>query len=672
LFSHTAVYQAKGLYITPFKAQAKEIASYFAREHLHDWAAGTVHAQQGTEADVVIFDTVNAGSTGWPYDEWKRLVNVGLSRAREFLIVLASRAEMNEPYLRPLLDTLAPRVLKRAGRQMGWIEVSVLTPYNVPPEIASNPSLLGNQLSQRKMLRPLMSKEQQQLCAREMDGKPRLVRGVAGSGKTLVLAHWLQKTVQRLLDKPDAKVWAVFANKSLQRLIADTIEEAWKIDQPSSQFPWHRVELMRVDTDILGKLLPEVGLNVTGFDYDQMAASYLEKKPFEQIKPCCQAMFIDEAQDMGPNLIKLLSALVERTDPEDSNSRAVNIFYDNAQNIYGRSTPKWKELGLEIQGQRSKVMKESFRSTRPIAEFALNVLYRLQPPEADPDHKELVKQGLIERTQRGPQAWWIVRFNQVEGPTPIFKKYPSLDRQVDAVTEQVVRWIREDNVKPGDICILCNDKHFREQIRESLAPRLHDVQANIISEPGTGWNRDDRSVVASTVHSFKGYDSEIVIVAGLERFFGRGQILANNLYVAMTRARSILAVYAYARQNPNAQTTQLLTTFQDCLDELVQRPKVEREISNLEEFVEVLERLGAKNDAENRDYRDWLEKIWKSHSIQQEPIKANDGEILAEPLFWFQDDDRLFACFGKDRPRAYTLHKLEDNNIEVILPTKYS
>lgn len=35
-----------------------------------------------------------------------------------------------------------------------------------------------------------------------MDGKPRLVRGVAGSGKTIVLAHWLQKTVKQLMEKP--------------------------------------------------------------------------------------------------------------------------------------------------------------------------------------------------------------------------------------------------------------------------------------------------------------------------------------------------------------------------------------------------------------------------------------------------------------------------------------
>jgi superfamily I DNA and RNA helicase len=75
-----------------------------------------------------------------------------------------------------------------------------------------------------------MSAEQQRLCGLNMDGKPRLVRGVAGSGKTFVLAHWLQKTVRNLASKPDARVWAVYANKSLHRLIGDTIEDAWRSD----------------------------------------------------------------------------------------------------------------------------------------------------------------------------------------------------------------------------------------------------------------------------------------------------------------------------------------------------------------------------------------------------------------------------------------------------------
>jgi len=76
---------------------------------------------------------------------------------------------------------------------------------------------------------------------------------------------------------------------------------------------------------------------------------------------------------------------------------------------------------------------------------------------------------------------------------------------------------------------------------------------------------------------------------------------------------------------------------------------------------DILERLGDGR-------RHWLAKIWESRrSIQQEPITASDGEILAEPIFWFQVDRRVFACFGNEEPGAHTLHKLEDNGIDICI-----
>ncbi len=123
LFSDEKLKNGNGLFISPFMAQARDIRRYFAEEGMHSWSAATVHSQQGTEADYVIFDTVNAGSYGWQYDEWKRLVNVGLSRAREFVLVLASRAEMREPYIRALNSKLSPRILKWSGRSYKFVEV---------------------------------------------------------------------------------------------------------------------------------------------------------------------------------------------------------------------------------------------------------------------------------------------------------------------------------------------------------------------------------------------------------------------------------------------------------------------------------------------------------------------------------------------------------------------
>ncbi|MEM7559052.1 MAG: AAA domain-containing protein, partial [Planctomycetota bacterium] len=115
LFSDTSLCKSSGLYISPFKAQTQLIGKFFSEAEISSWDASTVHSQQGTEADVVIFDTVNAGSHTWGIAEWKRMVNVALSRAREAVIVLTSRSEMEEPYLRPLLGMLEPAFLAREG-----------------------------------------------------------------------------------------------------------------------------------------------------------------------------------------------------------------------------------------------------------------------------------------------------------------------------------------------------------------------------------------------------------------------------------------------------------------------------------------------------------------------------------------------------------------------------
>jgi len=649
---------AKGLFISPFVAQAREIRNYFAEENLENWSAATVHSQQGTEAEIVVFDTVNAGSCGWPYDEWKRLINVGMSRAKEFLLLLASRSEMREPYLKQLLLDLSPKIIKWSGNAYKFVDVQGDVKFEAPEEIANDPTLIGNQLEKRKQLRPVLSLEQQRLCDLKLDGKPRLVRGVAGSGKTVVLAHWLLKTMQRLKGFPDAKLWAVYANRSLQNLIRDTIEDAWRTEGNTEEFPYSRVEFCHIK-DLLDMLLPQAGLRMRSFefDYDAAAAAYLNRQSADYIPPACHAMFIDEAQDMGPNTLKLLSALVEQADGDDPNSRSVNIFYDNAQNLYGRSTPTWSDLGLDMRG-RSTVMKESFRSTKPVTEFALNVLYRLQPPESDPDHKELINRGLIERVNRNDKDWWDVRFNRVDGPMPLFRKFTDLDQEFDAIGDQVVSWIQDDGVKPADICLIYNGKRVAYRIEQQVAPKLEAIGSRLVVQTGQNFLQDDFTVTVTTPQSFKGYDSEIVVIPGVDQFVARGVgVLAHSLYVAMTRARSILAVYGLKRNS--IEEARILNTLQECYDQLIDHGDVAKEISSIDEFEDVLERVGSS-------HRTWLEKIWKDHWIEQEPLLAEDGEILAEPLFWFQDDQRTFVCFGNDKPGKSTQYRLEDAGIRII------
>jgi hypothetical protein len=94
---------------------------------------------------------------------------------------------------------------------------------------------------------------------------------------------------------------------------------------------------------------------------------------------------------------------------------------------------------------------------------------------------------------------------------------------------------------------------------------------------------------------------------------------------------------------------------------LLEQAALEEKPSLLDDFIDILELIG-------NEHKDWLKKLLERGNIQQEPLIAEDGEILAEPVFWFQDGDKTFACFGGEPPGKGTSFKLEDARIKIINP----
>ncbi len=656
LLSDPDLQNSEGLFVSPYKAQAQAVSKFFSQLRLTKWQASTVHSQQGTEADIVIFDTVNAGSYNWPFDEWKRLVNVALSRAREAIIVLASQSEMQEPYLKPLIQRLTPSVLVPDGERFRWQKLDAVGdrfhPSSSPNQVAEKPATynssseprsgMGHQVAQRKAMTPVLSQEQQRLTNLKLDGKPRLVRGVAGSGKSIVLCNWLAKTVKRLQGNKDFRVWAVYANRSLHQLLRESVESAWRnlftdqlFEQP--EFPWENVSLLHVK-DVLAGIMPSVSLSIDSFefDYDRAAEEFLNRQDATELLPRCSALFIDEAQDMGPSTLKLLLSLVEQTDPEDPNSRSAHIFYDNAQNIYGRKTPKWPQFGLDMRG-RSSIMRESFRSTIPITELAVNVLHRLTPPDERQDQNELMKMGLIEKEERNGIEWLRVRFNQIQGPKPIFHSFQNRTAELDAIANHLKHLIQREDISPSDICLIYNSKSIVQLLETRLGPMMAEIGVELSVQTNRPYERRDNTLVVTTSHSYKGYESEVVMIPCVDQFVtGDGKILANNLYVAMTRARSLLAIYGLV--HGSTASRQLCQTINDCVAAMNSTPNVEASTSAQDDLNDILDTIGI-------EHRDWLTELWQRFEIHQEPILATDGTILAEPIFWFEQGDKLMACF---------------------------
>lgn len=681
LFSDNGVRQSNGLFISPFKAQAQTISKLFAQWGLKSWEASTVHSQQGSEADVVIFDTVNAGSYIWPYDEWKRLVNVALSRAREAVIVLASRSEMDEPYLKPLIKKLTPGVLRLDENGVRWEQISrtatagkrpslddQVADQAEPYQVRNQPIVsMGKQAANRKKMKPVLSQEQQRLINLKLDGKPRLVRGVAGSGKSIVLCNWLAKTVKRLEGSKGVRIWAVYANRSLHRLLRESVESAWDglhenelFEQP--EFPWQKVELLHVK-DVLAGMLPGASLSMDAFefDYDRAAEEFLNRQDAATLLPRCSALFIDEAQDMGPSTLKLLLSIVEQADSEDPNSRSAHVFYDNAQNIYGRKTPIWSEFGIDMRG-RSTIIRESFRSTIPVAELAVNVLHRLTPEDDIQDRAELLSLGLIERSERNGEEWLKVRFNQIDGPKPIYHSCDNRTAEIESIAAHIRHLIQRDGISPNDIVLIYNGQSVMDLLESRLAPKLAEIGLELSVQKNRAYERQENTLVVTTSHSYKGYESEVVLIPCVDQYVtGDGQILANNLYVAMTRARSLLAIYGI-REGSTA-SRKLNETIAGCVTAMNWTPIVDSSSSIQDDLNDILEQIGI-------EHRSWLVDLWKRFKIRQEPITDSDGNIVTEPLFWFEHDGDRIACFGAEPLPQDKQVEFVRNRIKLLTPVK--
>lgn len=83
--------------ISPYRAQVNEYKRFFKESNLSKELTsrlkiGTIHTFQGSEADTIIFDTVDTSDIGvgrlFHHEQGERLINVAISRAKDTLIVV--------------------------------------------------------------------------------------------------------------------------------------------------------------------------------------------------------------------------------------------------------------------------------------------------------------------------------------------------------------------------------------------------------------------------------------------------------------------------------------------------------------------------------------------------------------------------------------------------------
>jgi hypothetical protein len=208
--------------------------------------------------------------------------------------------------------------------------------------------------------------------------------------------------------------------------------------------------------------------------------------------------------------------------------------------------------------------------------------------------------------------------------------------------------------------VIYNGKHVVQLIESILNPILSQIGVELSIQTNRPFERNPNTLVVTTSHSYKGYESEVVMIACVDQFAtGDGQVLANNLYVAMTRARSLLCLYA--SQECGAASRRILQAISSCIDTMNATPDVDMTSSIQDDLNDILDQIGTQ-------HRAWLIDLWKRFDIRQEPIVDDDGHLLAQPLFWFQNENHRVVCFRPADADRHTVDRLRKSEIFCIYP----
>lgn len=370
----------------------------------------------------------------------------------------------------------------------------------------------------------------QENMAKQIGDKNRLIRGVAGSGKTLILASRAKLLARQ---HPDWRILILCYNISLSKSIEQMVRHM--MNEPESLFDF---DFTKVDAP---KRMPEHSIHVRNFhswlrndlriaeSNIPMMVEKLERG--EAILPKYDAIMIDEGQDFEAQWFKLVSQLLN---PE---TKSLLLVEDRAQSIYKRGRTYLQDTGLDFRG-RSKVLSINYRNTAQIVSFAWDFYQQ----------HSVLKNKVVSKEFEGdiiaPQS------TRRKGYEPAIVRVASFQREVQIVTKQIAKLHREKKVALSEMFILYRVKRFSTM--DYIALLKHGLKKEGIpyywiaenSESKHAFQKSEETVKISTIESSKGLDFQAVFIVNannipfiLEEDIERE---ASLLYIGMTRAKEYL------------------------------------------------------------------------------------------------------------------------------------
>ena len=356
---------------------------------------------------------------------------------------------------------------------------------------------------------------QQEQLARSLGDGHRVIHGVAGSGKTLILGYRAEHLAQ-VCKRP---ILVLCYNKTLARRLARTMASKRLAEKVTVQHfhQWCRAQLLAYD----------IGLPADNDDKNAFFAEMVDKlirAVDAGLVPAGQydGVLIDEGHDFAPQWLKLVAQMVN---PE---TNSLLVMYDDAQAIYGRKLRgqfSFKQLGIQAQG-RTTILKINYRNTQEVLQLASSIAKNLlDASAADEDGVPTV--APISAGRHGPQ--------------PLVIRLPTLKDEAEYIASHL-KTAHQNGTSWSDMAVIYRDY---ASVGKEVLTILRRLGIPLTYHSQISFAENEDTVKFLTMHSCKGLEFPLVAIPGiglLGEQEDRKDEDARLLYVAMTRATRELVV----------------------------------------------------------------------------------------------------------------------------------
>ena len=356
---------------------------------------------------------------------------------------------------------------------------------------------------------------QQEQLARSLGEGHRVIHGVAGSGKTMILGYRAEYLAQA--STPTSKPILILCFNEPLGVKLHNVMNAKGLGGKVHARHFHKWCYDQLKYS--GQALPPQGPNFSAELVDRVIRAVDRKQiPSGQY----QAVMIDEGHDFASEWLKLITQMV------DPSTNSLLVLYDDAQSIYERARSKqfsFKSVGIQAQG-RTTILKINYRNTKQILQTAsLVAADLLTAEEKDDDGIPLLKPISCGR----------------DGEAPIIINLPTLRDEAFAVADHLSQSHKEGYAW-GDMAILCHDYFTMDLCATVLEQRK--LPFNVRKRAGD-FRPGANAIQVMTMKVSKGLEFPVVALPGVGHMPAAGedeQEAARVFYVAATRATQRLMI----------------------------------------------------------------------------------------------------------------------------------